>query len=50
MWVVGPGLLAEVKIAMKTMQLRFAASDRPNGNSRKDCHLLTQHILYFNLS
>lgn len=50
---VGLGLLAEVKEAMKTKQLRFAPSVRPNGNSQIDLHLLTQDTMfscYFNLS
>lgn len=43
---VGPGVLAEAKITMETRQLRFAASDRPNGNSRMDLHLLTQDAVF----
>lgn len=43
---VGPGLLAKVKIAMKTKQLRFAASFRPGGDSQIDLHLLIQNMMF----
>lgn len=43
---VGPGLLVKVKKAMKTRQLRTAASGRPHGNSGMDIHLLTQNTVF----